>query len=160
MLRRQYAAAGALGVVAFLVDLAAAPLSGPSNWAGLLLEVLAAATAAWTGFAARRAGFKPVWQAAAVVLVYAVPSALGTLFNPITYRDELGYLMARDNTLAHSILRLTRSEIVRDAHLYTSSTAHAEAFFGGIVYRVVFGLVLGWVGSLFYVGRAVRGSDG
>ena len=159
-LRRPYMGAGVLGLVAFFVNLAAAPLSGIANWAGLVLEVLAAALAAWVGFAARRAGAKPAWQGAAVVLIYAIPSGLGTLLNPVTYQDELRFLMARDQVLAHSILRLTRSQIVRDAHLYTTGTAHAAAFVGGIVYRVAFGLVLGWIGSLFYIGRAVRASDG
>lgn len=153
-LRRQYGIGIALGIVGLIVRVATRPLSPASTWFQAVVEVLAVVILVWTGYVAKRRGLRPSQQAAIVGLLYGFVAGLGDVLNPTTYGDELRFLSAREAALHHSILKMTRTQIVHDARLYTTAGAHWEAFFGSLLYGVVFGLLLGWVGSLFYTGRA------
>jgi hypothetical protein len=153
-LRRQYGLGMVLGVVGLIVRVATRPLSPASAWFSAVVDVLAVVILAWTGYVAKRRGLRPSQQAAVVGLLYGFIAGLGDVLNPTTYGDELRFLSAREAALHRSILKITRAQIVHDARLYTTAGTHWEAFFGSVLYGVVFGLLLGWVGSLFYTGRA------
>jgi hypothetical protein len=158
-LRRQYALGIVLGVVGLIVRIATVPLSPAATWFSALVEVLAVVVLLWTGYTARRRGLRPSWQAAGVGLLYGVVSGAGAVLNPTTYSEELHFLLARAQTLKSSVLKMTRAQMVHDARLYTTPSAHVEAFVGSLLYGVVFGLLLGWVGSLFFSGRAAPTPD-
>jgi len=144
----------ALGAAAFVVRVATPPLSPTSTWFSAVLEGLEAVVLLWAGYAAKRRGRRPPIDGAAVGFLYGLIAGLGDIVNPTTFADERRFLLARQAALRHSILKLSRSQIVHDARLYTTAAAHWEAVLGSVLYGVLFGLVLGWVGSLFYTPRA------
>lgn len=134
-----------VGLAALAVKASTPPLSALAGTLSFLLEILMVAVWAWTGYRAKQRHGHPSWEAAGVGVAYGVLAGLGAFVRPPTVRQELALLTA------HAPPHTSRAALLAVARASVTPAAHVASWVIAVAGSVVAGLVVGWIGSLFYM---------
>ncbi len=135
----------AIGLVALVAKASTRPLSSLAGTLSFLLEILMVAVWAWTGYRAKQRHGHPSWEAAGVGVAYGVPTGLSAFVRPPTVQQELALLTA------HAPPHTSRAALLAVARASVTPAAHLASLVIAVAGSVLAGLVVGWIGSLFYM---------
>ena len=100
---------------------------------------------AWTGYRAKQRHGHPSWEAAGVGIAYGVPAGFAAFIRPPTVQQELALLTA------HAPPHTSRAALLAVAQASVTPAAHLASLVIAVAGSILAGLVVGWLGSLFYV---------